>query len=164
MLQIVNGDLLESKCTIIAHQCNCKTQSAAGLSATIFAKFPYADVYSSRTTPSIPGTVEICGNGREERYVANMFAQRYPSVSKWKNDTSEMRQQWFRSCLDLIADFVMNSGLKNVSVGFPYLIGCGLAGGKWDEYEGMLREWSKTAPCDVMIFKRHFDEATQRRL
>jgi len=157
--KIVNGDLLESECTIIAHQCNCKTQSSAGLSKAIFTKFPYSDAYSERTNPDTPGTIDIRGNGQDKRYVANMFAQYYPSFPKWKNDTAELRKQWFRKCLDYISGFIQENYIipesltENVSVGFPYLIGCGLAGGKWKDYENILKDWSKTSQFDVIVYK-----------
>ena len=58
----------------IAHQTNCLTVRAHGLSATINRKYPWADIYSRRTpignrnlatieTRGIQGTVEIFADG-----------------------------------------------------------------------------------------------------
>lgn len=41
------GDLLRSTEKYICQQCNCTTRRALGLSAAMFKKFPYANVYKS---------------------------------------------------------------------------------------------------------------------
>ena len=49
-LKEIEGDLLELKnIDCIVQQINCVTVTAHGLSASIAKKYPYADVYSSRT-------------------------------------------------------------------------------------------------------------------
>src|SRR6478672_1386642 len=52
MATIVRGDLLTSTCDAIVQHCNCVTIIPHGLSATIATKFPYADIYSTRTAQS----------------------------------------------------------------------------------------------------------------
>lgn len=40
------------------------------------------------------------------------------------------------------------------SVAFPYMIGCGLAGGNWETYLGMITDFQKTyADVSVVIYK-----------
>lgn len=149
MLQVVEGDLTEAREKFIAHQCNCTTKSVKGLAKTIFEKFPYSNVYSNRKKHNAtePGHIIVCGDGQENRYVINMMAQltggkpRYP-------ETYEKRKEYFKACLDQISEI---SDLE--SIAFPYLIGCGLAGGKWDEYEAILKGFADKVKVPVVLYK-----------
>jgi O-acetyl-ADP-ribose deacetylase (regulator of RNase III) len=152
---IEHGDLLESKADFIAHQCNCITTKSKGLSSLIFETFPYADIYSSRSKPDKLGTIIVCGNGQDQRFVINMLAQYYPGKPKYdlgkkprsypgqqpkySRDSEERRLAAFQQCLDRIAEIPNISGK---TVAFPYGIGCGLAGGNWEKYEKILSDWS----------------------
>jgi len=135
---VFDADLLESDAQVIAQQCNCKSKNAKGLSHSIAKQFPHADVYSNRKEDSTPGTIKISGNRkRGERFVCAMFAQKYPGKPR-KGDTATQRQKWFQKCLDRLG---RTKSLK--SVAFPYKIGCGLAGGDWDVYYGLLTKWAE---------------------
>lgn len=140
---IEKGDLLQSKADFIAHQCNCITTKSKGLSSLIFEKFPYADIYSSRTKPDKLGTIIVCGSGQDndpaQRYIINMLAQYYPGSSRYPRDSEERRLAAFQQCLDQIVQIPNISGK---CIAFPYGIGCGLAGGNWEKYENILSDWS----------------------
>ena len=143
----VDGDLLDHDAMCIAHQCNCVSEGASGIAGAIFDKFPYSDVYSDRTEPSKPGTIKICGNwGQPDRYVINMFSQYYPGTGNPDNDNKIHRIKWFAECLVKIGKI---EGCK--SVAFPYLIGCGLAGGDWVVYERVLERFAAKYP-DIEVY------------
>lgn len=58
-LQKIEGDLLDSPCTYIVHQCNCKTTYAKGLAKSLFDKFPHANCYDGEAkTTRRPGKQE----------------------------------------------------------------------------------------------------------
>ena len=142
---IYESDLLDSDAQVIAQQCNCVSKSAKGLSAAIIKKFPHANFYTSRTKPSTPGTIKMAGSKKKkQRLVLAMFAQYFPGKPQ-NEDTYEARKEWFQMCLNRIAKI---KGLK--SIAFPHGIGCGLAGGKWGDYEKMIVKWAETIP-DVQI-------------
>jgi hypothetical protein len=43
-----------------------------------------------------------------------------------------------------------------ISIAFPYKIGCGLAGGKWEDYESMIYKFAKENPnIKVKIYKKN---------
>ena len=139
MVKVVTGDLLESKEQYIAHQCNCVTKSAAGLASYIFKKCPYSNVYYSRQHKSEPGTIQVCGDGINNRYVINMFSQYYPGGAwdDFPNDTYELREEYFKKCLTAISE------INNLqSIAMPVKIGCGLAGGNWDKYLNMIENFA----------------------
>jgi O-acetyl-ADP-ribose deacetylase (regulator of RNase III) len=91
---VINGNLLASPEQFIAHQCNCVTKKGRGLAKSMFAAFPEANAYSSRTAPSIPGTIDVKGK------VINMFAQYSPGKNV---DELNNREEWFIKCLGKIA-------------------------------------------------------------
>lgn len=55
-------------------------------------------------------------------------------------DSRADRIRYFQSGLDEIAK------LKPTSLAFPYMIGCGLAGGDWPTYRKMLEEFAAKMP------------------
>lgn len=151
MLKIIKGDLLESKEQYIAQQTNCCSQSAIGLAYYLFQKFPYANTYKNRFEKDVPGTIIICGNGLDKRYVINMNAQYTPGGPKYISiDTYKIREVYFQQCLDQI------SKIENLeSIAFPYLIGCGLARGNWNNYYNMLNDFAETkSNIEVVIYQK----------
>lgn len=148
-LIVIDGNLLEVDTQYIAHQCNCVTPHGKGLSAALFCCYPWADTYSRRPQPSQPGTIEVFGDGHAQRFVINMYAQYGPGKPRRHDDTAQMRLQWFADCLRQIGSL---PGLREVA--FPYLIGCGLAGGNGDDYYAALNEWAETGPCERVLLVR----------
>jgi O-acetyl-ADP-ribose deacetylase (regulator of RNase III) len=83
MLKIINGNLLDSDCQYIAHQCNCHSLRGAGLASSIFKAFPWADVYSNRSDRGddapLFGSITVHGDPkRNQRYVINISGQLKP--------------------------------------------------------------------------------------
>lgn len=159
-IEIVTGDLLNAKEKYIAHQCNCVTTYAAGMAKSIFDKFPYSDVYSNRLIHNHPATIEIMGNGQDQRYVINMYAQYYPGKPKYPNsnlDGQVVREKYFHKCLLQVARI---PDLE--SIAFPWRIGCNLGGGVWEHYLGTLTNFAKYVEekynTRVVIYRREGDE------
>ena len=156
VLQVVEGDLLKADTRYIAHQCNCVTWKAAHLSRAVFNTFPHADVYSPRKQTAhhdTPGTIKICG-GNGNRFVVNMFGQYYPGKPRWANskrDGYKAREKYFSHCLLHLIQYFSFSDMR--SIAFPYGIGCGAAGGNWDEYFNMLKAFANAVKGDVYIYR-----------
>ena len=164
-LSVKKGDLLSSTEQFIAHQCNCTTSNSAGLSTLIATKFRYADPYSRRRPDpsrrnrclrddeSLPGTIQVWRpeKGDKGPIVVGMYAQYEPGKPSRSGDDSQgMREKYFKRCLRLIGDKI--EGLE--SIAFPWQIGCGLAGGDWKVYEGMIKEFAESHPdLKVVIYK-----------
>lgn len=148
-IHIIYKSLFESKEDVIGHQCNCVTKYGKGLSKDLFSLFPYADDYSTDST-RITGTVKIHGDGKEKRYVANLFAQYYPGKCRYC-ETSEKRIIWMKSCLNALGDFMTKNNLKTLAL--PYGIGCGLAGGDWTQYRNLIEEFSAENDIEIFLYK-----------
>ena len=148
-LAIVPGDLLEAPERYIGHQCNCVTVGrAAGLAKAVFAKYPYADTYAQRKEPSVPGSYSLHGNGKDERYIVNLYAQYHPGKAKKGSDTKDERLQWLIASLDR---FVRER--KPPSLALPYSIGCGLAGGDWDSYQVALTKFADERELNILLYR-----------
>lgn len=148
-MKIVNGDLLEATETYLCHQCNCVTNRSKHLATSVFKKFPYADVYTSRKEPDTPGTVILRGDGKSQRYVAAILGQYYPGKTKYPNsnkDGWEARLSYFKKALKTLTKL-------EGSFAFPWRIGCGAAGGNWEAYQKVLQEFSDEIQGEVVIYK-----------
>jgi O-acetyl-ADP-ribose deacetylase (regulator of RNase III) len=159
MIEIITGDLLEATEQYIAHQCNCLTQNSAGTAKSIFDKFPYANTYANRTEPDKMGSIKILGNGQDQRFVINMFAQYYPGKSKFPKSTLDgtaVRLDCFYKCLLRVARL---PDLE--SIAFPWRIGCNLGGGDWAAYLGTITNFAQYVEekqgTRVVIYRREGD-------
>ena len=162
-MHIKKGNLLTSNCDIIVQQCNCVTIKSHGLSNAINNKYPYADMYSQRKaksgnmakTADTPGTCKIMvPHSPGDPHVACLLGQYYPGKSgnywsksythvKEYDDSTENRLLWFEQALDSLENQLANDYTDITTVGFPYNIGCGLAGGDWKKYRKLLEEFAE---------------------
>lgn len=171
IVEIKTGDLLNADESYIAHQTCCVSNKSKGLSKLVFKKFPFANVYIDRyktLKADEIGTISIMKK-REggDKTIINMFAQFYPGNTKnlyrWKkayinrfgeveikskndgdlNETIESRLNAFGACVEEIDDCEFDR------VAIPCGIGCGLAGGNWDDYLKILEK----AKTKFVIYK-----------
>lgn len=141
MLEIISGNIFDSKEKYIAHQTNCITKRSAHLAKTVFEHYPYADIYSARTEPDTPGSIIIKGNGQDQRFVIAILGQYYPGKPKFPDSTldgTKAREKYFHKALIEISKI---SNLE--SIAFPDHIACGAAGGNWDYYFGTIKNFAK---------------------
>ena len=142
---IIRGDLTKIPLgthDYLVHQCNCKTTHGLGLSATLFEAHPHADIYGDGSR-RIPGEIIV------RKPVINLLGQFYPGPPRYSNDSTTKRKAWFKQGLDKIS----SSGIEIKNLYFPYKIGCGLAKGCWRIYSGMLEDWAKVQPFNVVIVR-----------
>ena len=147
--KITEGDLLKASTEYIVQQNCCTAVRAHGLSEIIASKWsevnPYKDRKKYKGNWAVkedrpePGTIMVYElvypEQREDQLkgVICAFAQYChgkPGIYKDplgldKKDKSTDRIGYFRECIETITE------LNPKSVGFPYRIGCGLAGGDW---------------------------------
>lgn len=167
MIKVVYDNLFNAKEKYLCHQCNCVTNKAAHLAKDVFSKYPYADIYSERQKMdgsiyiehkeplTKPGSIIIRGNGLDQRYIINLLGQYYPGKPQYINrllDSPEIRENYFYKTLLCIAK------IPNLeSIAFPWKIGCGAAGGNWDNYLGNITNFAKyiydQQKAEVVIYR-----------
>lgn len=151
----IKGDLLASDVRIRAHQVNCKGAMGAGIALQVKKQYPEAyaqykelcDQFGS----SLLGHTQfvVCHDGT---IIANMFAQDGFGGTGPKTDMAALDE-----CIAQVAVF---SCRVNASVGFPKFVGCGLAGGNWDEVYALIGSYfdNESLGCTIVEFDQGGDK------
>jgi hypothetical protein len=171
-MRYIKGDVLEADAEYIVQQNCCTAIRAHGLSETIAKKWPDINPYKDRRQfkgnwavledrPQ-PGSILVYefDNPVSLKGVICAFAQVcHGKPNRYKDplgmdislgDDFIDRSRYFAQCLEAISQIEP----RPKSVGFPYKIGCGLAGGSWKKYEYLIRKWSEANPdIDVQIYR-----------
>jgi len=148
MIQIKHGDLLLSTEDFIVHQCNTTSKGASGLAYTIFNEEPSSNTYTGEYAQK-----RVVGTVSANECIINLYGQRHPGRANHTDDTAEQRLKWFKQGL-----FAISKNRDIESLAFPYLIGSGLSGGKWDNYLNALLSFDEYLieqgrEIDIVIYK-----------
>ena len=135
MIWIKEGNLLESRASILCHQVNCQNRMGSGVAKSIASRWPivkksYHEFCSGKDPSSLLGCVQViyCENGR---YVANIFGQlHYGYDGKQYTDYAALEHA-----------FQILSRMTTGSVAFPYGFGCGLGGGDWQIVYALIKKY-----------------------
>lgn len=164
--KIINGNIIDSKAQIIAHQVNCKFVMGAGVAKAIRNAWPAVyDKYrslnkSDKYDIKLNNSSRYIGKcqivflelmGQEFRYVANLFGQ-----DDYGNDGKQYTDYTALECaLYSLKRFALyeNMNTKNKTIAFPYGIGCGLAGGDWDIVSKMIEKVFADTDIDIEYWK-----------
>lgn len=146
MVKYKVGDLLEAadrgEIQVIAHQCNCFNVGRRGIAPLIFEKYPNAKLADQQTEKGSKDKLGrlTFGFGDNMTWVFNLYGQYH-----WSYHEKEYGTQYpaLRSALQKMK-FLLDRrwGMfyhEKPKIGFP-LIGCGLAGGKWEEVAPMIED------------------------
>lgn len=153
----VVGDLLKSDCNIIAHQANCFGTMGAGIAKQIVRSFP--QVLESDRNYKIPvGSRERLGhfssckvnNNGKALIIANLYGQYNYGRGK-QTDSLAFKQSLQRLILAAKKSSKKLSFLPKI--GIPYGIGCGLAGGNWNEIYSIINQLSNQYNYDIYLYK-----------
>lgn len=96
-----------------------------------------------------PGSIQLLEDENTSKKVICLFAQygmgtpySYTNKDSAVSDSFDVRQEWFKLCLDQVAQQVPLES----TLAMPFQIGCGLAGGDWQVYNKMITEWAAKHP------------------
>lgn len=138
-MEVIKRDILTITNGIIGHQCNCKGVMGAGLARNIRDKFPI--VYKEYRKRYLAGA--LCLGTTQmiqvspSLYIANLMAQ-----DLYGRDKQYTNYEALTECLKYIHQ---RSIEWNLNVYLPYSLGCGLAGGKWEEVSKLIEEHCSNA-------------------
>ena len=121
MVKIVKGDITTAKHGVLCHQVNCKGVMGAGLARQLRTLYPavYTDYINSQL---VLGNV-IFTEVKPNLVVASLCAQ-----YEYGHNKTYTNYQALEECFVKVKEY---SEKRNIQVGIPYGIGCGLAGGDW---------------------------------
>ena len=152
MLREEVGNLVTGNYTVFCHQVNCKGVMGAGLAKQIRNEYPEVyRLYKRHCEQGYAtiGTILPVVTG-DRRMCVNMFAQ-----YSYGRDRMYTNYDAFEKCLNNLLAFLCQrfKGTDKVTVAFPKFIGCGLAGGKWEEILLRLKKFADKLPWDVVIVR-----------
>lgn len=148
------GDILQCTESMIVHQTNCQGVMGSGLAKQIKDKYPEVyQTYLFHCKTNIPqnllGTSLIC-EANDGKYIANVFGQ-FSFGQGLQTDYAALK-----NALKEVYAFALQN---NLSVAFPYKIGCGLGGGDWNIVFDIINEVFY-GPVPFDIYK--LEEFTQK--
>lgn len=127
------GDVLTSSANIIAHQVNCRGVMGAGLAKQIKSKYPkvFAEYKllcnrceENGDSKLLLGVVQFVESN--SKIFANCFAQ-----LNYNARIKQTQEEYFKECMITLEKHAREKNLNSVAI--PYKMGCGLAGGNWDD-------------------------------
>ena len=158
MITYKTGNLLEADVDYIVHQVNCQGAMGSGIAKQIRAKWPHVyDEYKwfldcSKNVWNRPalGRIQIILEDPDKevgkcRNIVNFFSQDHYLPRNVVNTDYNA----FRSCCEELRTVA----LKHQIIGFPYKIGCGLAGGDWNIVESIINEVFADYNVEIYIYE-----------
>ena len=156
MITYKNGNLLDSNCDIICHQVNLQGLFGGGLAYQIYCKYPKVETNLLKALNK--DYVKIVYKHRYDiqfadfknnkpQYIANIFSQ---------DEYFNTNYEWLDEALTNMFKHIkkIDSCLNLKTFGFPYGYGCGIANGKWEEVEKVLKKhFENNAKYNCEIWK-----------
>lgn len=152
MIEIVeHSNLLEVKSGIICHQVNCIGAMGAGIALQIKNKWPVVfNDYKKECQLFVNNPKKLLGKVQDtlvsdKLVVANCFGQVYPGRNGIMTD--------YKAWDDILEKLNDLSNFFSLELHFPYMVGCGLAGGNWDTMLNKIRDKFESTNTKVFIHK-----------
>lgn len=153
MIYILEGDLLNSDCTVIGHQANCFSTMGAGFALQL--KNHYPEAYEADRKFKLPpkermGRFSFALSNDKKRLIFNLYGQfRYGKGRKFTeyDALEESMNKMFKA-----VSLAEKKGFF-VKLGFPHGIGAGYAGGEWKEIYKRIESVSEAYGRDVYLYK-----------
>lgn len=100
---------------------------------------------------NVTGPIVVCLMAQLAPGKPGLWAREY-KVNR-DEDTKEKRLSYFKNCLVKLIHVVESRKIKTVA--FPYLIGCGMAGGDWNVYLEEINRFAEFLPgVTVFIYRK----------
>lgn len=136
-MEVIYGDITLVTEGVIVHQVNCQGAIGAGLSGQLIAKYPqlerdYHCVCKDKNPQDLMGLITI-STINKKLAIASIFAQlNYGNAYKTHKVYTDMDV--------LVRDLeYLCTAYPEDKFYIPYRIGCGLAGGDWEELEKRIK-------------------------
>ena len=163
MIKEVDGNLLTYPgLQVIGHQTNALAVMGAGIAKQIKAKWPdvfrqYYDYCKSfDDAHKLLGKCQVIDTN-DGKYVANLFGEYSfcESIAPYEEGGKPRHTDYdaLKECLHRLHTWMVLNDKK--TCGLPYKIGCGLAGGNWDDvvYPMIKKEFEEDEDITLYIVK-----------
>lgn len=131
---------------IVAHCCNDKKLMGRGVAKALFMKWPSVrSEYMDMESHDLGEVGMVCVE--PDVIVANMIGQH--DIRPDEKGSPPVRYFALRNALETVKE---NAEAWQASVHIPYLMGCDLAGGRWEVVEEIIEETFAKTGIDVYIY------------
>lgn len=157
-IEIKIGNILDSKENLICQQVNYQKVMGGGLALQIRNKWPeiyksycdFIDAFSYEYLKSSGYT--HCFKINDNQFIVNIFGQEFYGSNKCYTDYISLRNAF--NNINNICLWSKTNLENNISISIPDHIGCGLAGGDWDNVVWpMIQEIFGKSEIKVVIYK-----------
>lgn len=157
MIKIIEGDITKTDKDIIVQQVNCRGFMGAGLAKTIMQR--YSNVrkeyrsFREKQLKTLENDEDLLGlvnyvDVYDGKIIANVFGQ--VDIRKDRNDKTVYTKK--EALLQGIENIKKKAEELNFSVAIPTYIGCGLAGGNWEEIKMGIENIFKDSNVVVVFY------------
>lgn len=159
MIEIINGDILDSEKDIIVQQVNCQGFMGAGLAKSIYQKYPVVREEYLKLFEKIKADLpefdksDLLGKTQfvateDGKTIVNIFGQN--GIRKNRNDKKVYTDE--SALLKGIKKVKIIAKSADMSVAIPTYIGCGLANGDWSSIKPEIEDIFKGSGVDVKFY------------
>ncbi len=156
-IQYIDGDLLDfpNGINVIAQNCNCQSVFGTGLALQIKNRYPKAyqvdkthyAVYQNKGVGQLGSYSAV--NLDNGNIIINLYGQ-----EGYGTATRQLNYEAIYKAMETVARNMAKNSHKQYALGFPYLMGAGLAGGSWMVIEAMIKDiFEPIANIQVIIVK-----------
>lgn len=164
MIKVIQGDMVEhlkseDHLDAYAHQCNCFCRMGRGIAPLLANAVPGLRRSDDRTVPGDKGklgtvTYAVHPNGATVFNVYGQYHWHAHKVAPGRNTDYKALEQGLFTVMEILHKEQYDHDIpRQMTLGLP-LIGCGLAGGDWDNVVlPMIHRIFGNSGVDVTIFK-----------
>lgn len=150
------GNLLDSKADVIAHQTNCKGAFKSGVAAAIRQRYPVVadahktycgdNIIKGYDSSNLLGSIQPVQVSASQ-YIVNMFAQNNYGYDGRRYTSYDAMD----SCLDRLMKFCLDNNKKSIAI--PRLMGCCRGGADWDIIKIMVVKKCQAADINLEVWE-----------
>jgi O-acetyl-ADP-ribose deacetylase (regulator of RNase III) len=153
MVEFLKKDIFDVNGDILCHQCNCKCTMGSGIALEIKKRYPEAFEIDLKTKSDCSklgkySVATVC-NPNTYKYIVNLYGQ-----YSYGRDKRYTNYEAFYTSIDSLKISLIYKIMDNLTICFPYKIGCNLGGGNWNVIHTMIQEVFKDYKGKVFICKK----------
>lgn len=150
-MRIIQGDLLNCESNHIAHVANCQCVFGAGIARQIREQYPEAyeaDLETKKGDRNKLGTFSSANILDENKFIYNLYGQYGYGGGSVNLDYLALEKSLWS-----LRDHLEGKQCNDIILGFPLLMGCGLAGGDFKIVQPMVEKMFETSGFETIWVK-----------
>lgn len=157
MIEIIESNIVLTEKDIVVQQVNCRGFMGKGLADTIMKRYSNVkkeyQAFRTKQLKNLTQDSDLLGmvnyvDVYDGKIIANVFGQ--VDIRKGYNDKAVYTKT--DKLLEGIANVKDKAEALNLSVAIPTYIGCGLAGGDWNDIKQKIDDLFKNSSVDVAYY------------